>query len=128
MLHKKHFSLKEAQNSLPEIKNQLAKIIELKNSLDSQNYDIYKHQLFGGIGLNGSGKYPPEMTELIRLVALINETGIIIKDLDKGLIDFPHLRNNGEEVYLCYLYNENEIEFWHRIEDGFAGRRSISEL
>lgn len=128
MLHKKHFSLPEARDLLPEIKIKLSRIIDLKKILDSQGYDIYKHHIFGGINLNGNGKYPSEMKELVELVQLINESGVVIKGLDNGLIDFPYLRENGEEVYLCYLYGEDDINFWHSLDDGFAGRRSLLDL
>ena len=128
MLHKKHFSLAEAHDLLPQLKIKLTKIIELKKSLDEKGYDVYKHQFFGGIGPNGSGKFPADMEQLVRHVHEISEQGIIIKGLDNGLIDFPHIRDNGEEVYLCFLSGEDDIEYWHSIGDGFAGRRSVEEL
>ncbi len=128
MLHKKHFSLHEAQSLLPEIKNTLSKITELKKLLDDKGYDIYKHQYFRGIGPNGTGKFPDDMEELIGLLNHISELGIIIKGIDNGLIDFPHIRNNGDEVYLCFLSGEYNIKYWHGINDGFAGRRPVGEL
>jgi len=128
MLHSKHFSLEEARRLLPTLKIKLSKVVKLKNSLDKIGYDIYRHQYFGGIGSNGTGKYPAELEELIKNVNEITQIGIIIKGLDNGLVDFPHIRENGEEVYLCYLYGENDIEFWHNINDGFIGRKSIEDL
>jgi len=128
LIHKKHFSLSEAQSLLSEIKIKLTKIIELKKILDEKGYDIYKHQYFGGIGPNGTGKFPNEMELLIRFANEISERGIIIKGIDNGLIDFPHIKDNGDEVYLCYLSGEEDIEYWHAIDDGFAGRRPIEQL
>lgn len=128
MLHKIHFSLHEAESILPEIKNKLLQIIELKKVIDEKGYDIYMHQFFGGIGPNGSGKFPDYMEKLIRYVNDITEKGIIMKGIDNGLIDFPHIRDNGEEVYLCFLSGEETIEYWHSIDDGFAGRRPVEEL
>jgi len=128
MLHNKHFSLSEARSFLPRLKIQLSNIVKLKNSLDEIGYDINKHQFFGGMGPNGTGKYPSELIELIKIVNEITQNGIIIKGLDNGLIDFPHLRENGEEVYLCYMHGEKDIEFWHGIKDGFIGRKSIEDL
>ncbi len=61
---------------------------------------------------------------LAKLVDEINEYGATVKDLDTGLIDFPALRN-GETVLLCWQLGEDEIAFWHRAEDGFAGRRPL---
>ncbi|MDQ3020590.1 MAG: DUF2203 domain-containing protein [Bacteroidota bacterium] len=128
MVHKKHFSLTEARNLLPDLKIKLTKIVELKESLNEKGYDIYKHQFFGGIGPNGSGKFPKDMEDLIRLVHQITEDGVIVKGIDNGLIDFPFIRENGEEVYLCYLHGEGDIEYWHSIKDGFAGRKTIDDL
>lgn len=128
MYHDKHFSLEEARELLPDLKIKLKKITVLKKSLDDQGYDIYSHRFFGGIGTNGTGKYPEELELLINLVRVISEDGIIIKGIDDGLIDFPFVRENGEEVYLCYLMGESDIEFWHGLEEGFAGRKDIGEL
>lgn len=128
MYHTKHFSVIEAISLLPDIKIKLTKIIELKKSLDEMGYDIYRHQYFGGIGPNGTGKYPAELELMIQLVNKITESGIIVKGIDNGLIDFPHLRENGEEVYLCFLLGEESINYWHSIRDGFAGRKKIEDL
>ncbi len=54
----------------------------------------------------------------------IEETGCVVKDLDTGLIDFPS-RFNDEEVFLCWRVGEDRIRFWHRQDEGFAGRKPI---
>lgn len=128
MYHNKHFTLTEANQLLPKINLILNEIIEYKRNLDDSNYNIYNHHFFGGVGTNGSGKYPDDLVKLIELVKEITDQGIQIKNLDKGLIDFPHIRDNGEEVYLCFYYGEDGLNFWHSIKDGFSGRRDISEL
>ena len=61
---------------------------------------------------------------LARLVDEITTHGAQVKDLDSGLIDFPALRG-GETVLLCWQLGEDEIAWWHRVEDGFAGRRPL---
>ncbi|MEO8447998.1 MAG: DUF2203 domain-containing protein [bacterium] len=128
MFHKKHFTLSEAQNLLPDIVKILSKITILKKKLDESGYNIHRHQYFGGIGPNGTGKYPSDLEELIRSLQILSEWGIVIKSIDNGLIDFPHIRENDEEVYLCFLLGEERIEYWHRINDGFAGRKGIEDL
>jgi len=50
--------------------------------------------------------------------------GIIIKDLDVGLCDFPHMKD-GRVVYLCWKLGEDEVSWWHEIESGFSGRRPL---
>jgi hypothetical protein len=51
-----------------------------------------------------------------------------VKSVDDGLIDFPHLRSNDEEVYLCWKLGESDIQFWHNIADGFSGRKPLKDL
>jgi hypothetical protein len=57
-------------------------------------------------------------------VAQLEELGVLVKDLDRGLVDFPALRD-GEEVLLCWEVGEDEIAFWHGVDEGFAGRKPL---
>ena len=54
----------------------------------------------------------------------IHGHGAIVKDLDDGLVDFPALRG-GEEVLLCWRLGEDEVAYWHGLEEGFAGRKRL---
>lgn len=72
-----------------------------------------------------------EVNALLRAMLAIHEEisditsrGIQIKDLDRGLVDFPHLRN-GREVFLCWELEDDDIEFWHEIESGYGGRERL---
>lgn len=65
-----------------------------------------------------------EAAEITRLVGQIEELGVLVKDLDRGLVDFPALRGE-EEVLLCWELGEEEIAFWHGLEEGFAGRKPL---
>jgi hypothetical protein len=128
MHYTKHFTLSEAQTELAKIIPMIEEIVRLKKELDAKGYDVHRHQYFGGMGPNGQKVFPQEMERLVLLVKELHEKGIEVKDLDKGLIDFPHIRANGEEVYLCYMLGEKQILAWHPIEGGFAARMSIDEL
>ncbi|MDL1893887.1 DUF2203 family protein [Sphingobacteriales bacterium CHB3] len=127
-LHKKHFSVEEARRELTSVHALATKLVELKQSLDAKGWDVHRHRYFGGMGPNGDGSFPPELETLVEIVRGLEERGIIVKGLDDGLVDFPHIRGNGEEVYLCWKVGEDDIRFWHSIPDGFAGRKSIDEL
>lgn len=75
------------------------------------------------------GAYPGRRTarplvELSRAMAELDAVDVVLRDLDQGLVDFPALRD-GEEVYLCWLLDEDEIGFWHEPDEGFAGREPI---
>lgn len=50
--------------------------------------------------------------------------GILIKDVDSGLVDFPHMRE-GREVYLCWRLGEPSVAYWHDVDSGFAGRQPL---
>jgi hypothetical protein len=62
--------------------------------------------------------------ELDATVHEIEESGAHLKDVQLGLVDFP-AEKDGELVYLCWQFGESEVAFWHRIEDGFAGRQPL---
>jgi hypothetical protein len=127
-VHSRHFTLEEARRELTAVHALASRVVELKAALDEQGWDIRRHEYFGGRGPNGDGSFPREMEILVEIVRGLERRGIFIKGLDQGLVDFPHLRTNGDEVYLCWMLGEDDIAFWHTLADGFPGRRSIEEL
>ena len=126
--HSRHFTLEEANSLLDNIKPLIEEMINLKKKLDIKGYDVYNHQYFGGSGPNGKGAFPEEMERHVEIIRNISAEGALIKGINRGLVDFPHIRQNGDEVYLCWSFGEGDIAFWHSIPEGFAGRRNISEL
>ena len=127
-LHPKHFTLNQARTKLMAIIPLVKELVSLKKALDGKGFDAYRHTYFGGSGPNGERYYPKELERLVEIVKMFSGDGIQVKGLDQGLIDFPHVRQNGEEVYLCFILGEGDILFWHSIDDGFPGRRPIAEL
>jgi hypothetical protein len=65
-----------------------------------------------------------EATGIARCIQAITELGALVKDLDQGLVDFP-ARRGDEDVLLCWQLGEPAVEWWHGLEDGFAGRRPL---
>ena len=65
-------------------------------------------------------KFTPERIQQIK------DLGVLLKDAEKGLCDFPNLRQ-GRVVYLCWQLGEDRIEYWHDIETGFAGREPLDD-
>ncbi len=127
-VHRKHFTLEEARGELTAVHAKVSRLGELKHMMDERGWDIYRHEYFGGRGPNGDGSFPPEMELFVSIVKGIEERGMLVKGLDRILIDFPHVRSNGEEVYLCWMDGENDISYWHPMASGFHGRRSVEEL
>jgi hypothetical protein len=66
-------------------------------------------------------------TALARCVERIQAAGVLVKDLDRGLLDFPALRGD-EEILLCWHVGEDDIRYWHGVDEGFAGRKSIDDV
>jgi len=64
------------------------------------------------------------VTELYRAIEILEETGVSIKSVDEGLLDFPSKRFD-EEVWLCWKAGEDEIKFWHNKDEGFMGRKPL---
>ena len=124
----KYFTLDEAQSLIPSVIPKLEQLAELKRELDRRGYDIQRHRYFGGMGPNGQKVFPQQMEQLVLMVQDLNEAGIEIKDVDQGLIDFPHKRKNGEIVCLCFKLGESEIVAWHTRSGGFQGRKPLSAL
>jgi hypothetical protein len=59
-----------------------------------------------------------------RCVERLEALGVLVKDLDRGLVDFPAV-HDGEEVLLCWQAGEDEVAFWHGTDEGFAGRKPL---
>ncbi len=122
----RHFTLDEAREWLPGLRERFQKIHALYAELQELQADYRKVQE----SIRGNGHAPKEtgfedrVRELEGLVKQIVEAGIEVKDLGRGLVDFPHWRE-GEEVFLCWELEEDDIRFWHRIEDGYPGRQPL---
>ncbi len=123
-----YFSITQANEILPTVikkfefitakKNELAKIEQqLQTSLSPENkfeeYVILKQQLNTAI------------TKLYQAIEDLENTGVVVKSIDEGLLDFPSKRFD-KEVWLCWKYGEKEIKFWHEKDSGFQGRKPIS--
>lgn len=78
----------------------------------------------GNGGNRALSKMVQDFEKLDKLVHLILDTGVQIKDVNLGLLDFSAMRD-GHEVYLCWQYGEGEIAYWHEVDAGFAGRQPI---
>jgi len=64
------------------------------------------------------------ITKFYESVELLENTGVVVKSIEQGLLDFPSKRFD-EEVWLCWKYGETEIKFWHEKDSGFMGRKPI---
>ena len=128
---KKYFSLPEAQETLSEILPLTQEAMLFKKTLDEINsIEISvdtdeKLEDINFMQLNKDFHY--YSYKLFEKLEEIEKLGIIIKDIEAGLLDFPSLFQ-GREILLCYRFGEQKIEFYHELEEGFKGRKPVVEI
>jgi len=129
----RHFTPEEANAALEEVRPLVEKMVAHRRAHVAAL--ARQEELEERIKGNGGGIPPSTLADaaeeverearaLATTIDEIDGHGAQVKDLDEGLIDFPALRN-GETVLLCWKLDEDEIGYWHRVEDGFAGRRPL---
>lgn len=128
MYYKKHFKLEEARGLIPKLKQKLIIIRNLALMLKAKGFDIYSGKYRIGFHPDTYNEYPENYKKLQTLVNDVLASGIEIKGIEQGLVDFPAIRGNGQEVFLCWKMDEDDIEFWHSINEGFQGRHHIDEF
>jgi hypothetical protein len=123
------YTLAEARAALPQVKLLMAKIQSARQAIvrlrPSAWTAIQKAAANGGS--RAAGELALHAVILEEGVKGILAMGIYIKDLDHGIIDFLGTRD-GQAVLLCWRYGEEDIDFWHDVNAGFAGRQSIDGL
>lgn len=123
----KLFTVAEANALLPTVRGQLQKIqrqYQLIGALRDEARTAAAASEAGG-GMAAGADYVKALYEVGKITTDIHELGVQLKDYSRGLIDFPSIRD-GKVVLLCWQLGEgDEIEWWHEIEEGFAGRQPI---
>jgi hypothetical protein len=133
------FTVEEANRLLTEIRPRFERLVEAKREFDR----IRTRMSVLGLATSGAGPENPDVVELRKLqerynalaelisngVSAIHRRGVLIKDLDTGLLDFYAL-NGDRLVFLCWRLGETEVSHWHTLDSGFADRQPIdhSEL
>jgi hypothetical protein len=124
------FTIQEANELLPMLRSMMERVVETLDRLRNASETIIRREGLepDSPGLMQRLRQDDHVSSLIRelhsLVQEIDRLGCICKGVEQGLVDFPCVM--GEEVvYLCWQYGEETVGHWHRIEDGFAGRRPL---
>ena len=121
----KLFSIEEANALLPEIKRLWRTIDAARGTMRRLAPEAKRaSQQTGGGGSPFGLQYVNALTNLMAGAQQIVDLGVEIKDLDRGLCDFPHLRD-GRVVLLCWIKGEDRVEWWHDVDGGFAGREPL---
>ncbi len=123
-----HFTEKDANEVLPTVIKKFKNIVNLKDQVvliqsemetnpkymsNFKDYAIKKQELNTAI------------SNFYKSIEDLESTGVMIKSVEEGLLDFPSIRFN-EEVWLCWKEGETEIKFWHGKDEGFMGRKPLS--
>ena len=128
MNHERHYTLAEANAAI-------GRVVELLDGLRSARERLGDKEARAALSeaapANGGGEPGRVVSEgflaLRDALTELQAREIVLRDLDRGLVDFPALQD-GREIYLCWQEGEDEIEFWHEPEAGFAGRRPIDDV
>jgi hypothetical protein len=130
------FTLAEANELLAELRPVAERMVDLRRhhlaAIDRRD------ELAARIGSNGGGISASDVLErdaeveqleaaLAAAIDRILETGVQVKDIETGLLDFPTVRD-GEVVLLCWRVGEGAIEYWHGVDEGFAGRKPVDPV
>ncbi len=123
--YKHHYTRDEARALLPQLRQWLVRLRALRHELEKRD------QRLGQLMDRGHDAGGPLVNEWVRIMADIRDVfaeferrEILIKDLERGLLDFPALVG-GREVFLCWEQDEDDVEFWHELDGGFAGREKL---
>lgn len=121
--HDRLFTLAEANRLIPQLNSRLHSVKQAKQTLMRTKEDIRKASSRSEYG-GGSTVGPLYITSLQQVssnIKAIQELGVLVKDLDMGLCDFPHL-HDGRVVFLCWKLGEQEIRWWHETTTGYKDR------
>jgi hypothetical protein len=126
MLHARHYTVEEANATLGAVGATVRRVRDARRRLMAIGFDAKLATLSELTGGAWPGR---EHAEAALEMALgfdhLEALDVVVRDLERGLIDFPSLLG-GDEVYLCWLVGEPAVSHWHAVEAGFGGRRPLA--
>jgi hypothetical protein len=125
VIHERHYTLAEASELLPRIVDLIERMRAARDRLGDHEAREALSEASPTNGGGGPGRTVSQgFLELRDSMIELRGLDVVLRDLDRGLLDFPSLRD-GREVYLCWEEGEDAIRYWHEPEAGFAGRRPL---
>jgi hypothetical protein len=124
-LHHRHYTVEEANRTMPVVGSLVRRVRAARRRLASEGFDtdFATHTELTGGAWPGR-EHAAAALEIALGFDRLDELDVVVRDLERGLIDFPSLID-GEEAYLCWLLDEPSVGHWHAVESGFGGRRPI---
>lgn len=122
------FSLFEANQLIPQLQSHLTTVQERKGVLLQTREEVQKASANAdqGGGTTVGSHYVKSLQDISTNLRAIHELGVVVKDIDLGLCDFPHVRD-GRVVYLCWKLGEKEIRWWHEVTTGYKDRCPLED-
>jgi hypothetical protein len=126
--YERTFTVSEANHLIPQLQSWFISIQRARAILLQTKQEIQKasaHADYGGGSVVGH-LYISGLQQVSTNLQAIHELGVLVKDVDIGLCDFPHLRD-GRVVYLCWKLGEDEVRWWHETTTGYKDRCPLEE-
>lgn len=122
---RKHYTREEARALLPQARQWLERLDSLRLRLEELELRVQSIMSSGGdSGGDTINQWIRTMADIRHVLEEFQKREILVKDIERGLLDFPAIIG-GREVFLCWEKHEDDIEFWHDIDGGYAGRAKI---
>jgi hypothetical protein len=123
--HSRHYTLEEANAALGWVQETITSLRTAREGLSDEE----AREALAEAGPQNGGGDPGRVVseaflQLREALARLQDAEVVLRDLDRGLVDFPAIRDD-REVYLCWVEGEDEIGYWHDLEAGFAGREPL---
>ena len=122
---KKHYPREEARTLLPHVRLWLKRVVQVREELQKSEEGLSElmepGRDLGGPLVNG---WIRALADLKDVLLEFHRRDIQVKDIERGLLDFPAIID-GKEVFLCWELGEEDIEFWHDLDTGYAGRERL---
>lgn len=116
------WTVEEANGALERVHAIVERVRELMASARERAQHVS-----GNGSSNGRRGQEPADAQVRSLLDELQRDGIVLRDVDRGLVDFPAVSPSGREYWLCWIVDEPAVEWWHWPEDGFAGRTPLTE-
>ena len=127
MQHSRHYTLEQATAALPWVQERIERLRLARDGLNDEEARAGLAEAGPGNGGGGAGRVVSDAFMKMRSALVeLQKMEVVLRDLDRGLVDFPALRE-GREVYLCWQEGEDEIGYWHDLEAGFDGREPLDD-
>ena len=125
MTHERVYSVEQANAALGWVRERLERLRSARERLNDEE----AREALAEAGPSNGGGQPGRVVsgaflELRRALGELQAMDVVLRDLDRGLVDFPSTRE-GEEIFLCWMEGEDEVAWWHDRDSGYAGRQPL---